>query len=222
MPETLDQIREDLGDCQRCKLCETRDKIVFGSGDPNADWLLLGEAPGRTENLQGLPFVGRSGKFLEERLKECGWGRENVYITNCAKCWPPKNRNPEEDEVEACSPFLWRQIKSIQPKVITTLGKPAANLLLGGVKTLVSVRGRVFNYGGIPVIPTYHPSYVLRGNTKALGLVRQDLGEALKILFTNNVFPPKEILADWPFEALVEWAKQGRRYEDYYKERMRL
>lgn len=164
----LTDVREELGDCQRCKLCETRQTIVFGSGNPNADLVFVGEGPGADEDAQGLPFVGRAGKKLTEIIeKGMLLDREKeTYICNIVKCRPPGNRDPEKDEVEACKPFLIKQLKAIRPKVIVALGKPAASTLLGRTVPITKERGTWHEFEGIKLMLTYHPAYLLRAYTK--------------------------------------------------------
>jgi uracil-DNA glycosylase family 4 len=163
---TLESIREALGDCRRCGLCEGRRSIVFGSGNPDADILFVGEGPGETEDLQGLPFVGRAGELLTQMIeKGMGIPRSQVYICNIVKCRPPNNRNPLPPEVSACRPFLDGQIAAVRPKVIVSLGKPAASLLLGRDVAITRVRGQWHEYRGTPLIPTLHPAFVLRQYT---------------------------------------------------------
>jgi len=162
--QTLAEVREELGDCTRCKLCEGRQNIVFGSGNPKADIVFVGEGPGADEDAQGLPFVGRSGKKLTEIIeKGMGLDREkDVYICNIVKCRPPGNRDPEADEVAACKPFLIKQLQAIRPKVIVTLGKPAASTLLGRTVAITKERGTWQEFEGIKLMPTFHPAYLLR------------------------------------------------------------
>jgi uracil-DNA glycosylase len=156
-------IREDLGDCTRCKLHTLgRKQIVFGVGNPNADLMFVGEAPGADEDVQGEPFVGRAGQLLTKIIEAMGMKREDVYIANVIKCRPPANRNPEPDEVEQCEPFLFRQIDSIKPKVIVALGKFAAQSLLRTSDPITRLRGREFKYRDAILMPTYHPAYLLR------------------------------------------------------------
>jgi uracil-DNA glycosylase len=162
----LASIRDALGDCQRCKLCEGRTNIVFGVGHPNARLMFVGEGPGADEDERGEPFVGRAGKKLNEMIAAIGLAREDVYIANIVKCRPPGNRDPEPDEVATCSPFLFRQIATIAPKVIVALGSPAAKTLLGTKVGITSLRGRFGSFRGIPVMPTYHPAYLLRKYTE--------------------------------------------------------
>ena len=163
---TLDEVQHVLGDCRRCGLCEGRKNIVFGSGNPNADLMFIGEGPGEQEDLQGLPFVGRSGELLTQMIeKGIEISRDDVYICNIVKCRPPKNRNPLPDEVSACQPFLDGQIQAVKPKVIVSLGKPAAGLLLGREVSITRIRGTWHDYKGTPLMPTLHPAYILRQYT---------------------------------------------------------
>ncbi len=162
--DLLSDIRAELGDCQRCKLCEGRNKIVFGSGNPEADLVFVGEGPGADEDAQGLPFVGRAGKKLTEIIEK-GMQldrQQDTYICNIVKCRPPGNRDPERDEVDACKPFLVKQLKAIQPKAIVALGKPAATTLLGRAVAITKERGTWHEYEGIPLMLTFHPAYLLR------------------------------------------------------------
>jgi DNA polymerase len=174
--ETLEQIRKNLGDCQRCKLGSTRKNIVFGVGTPKARLVFVGEGPGADEDEKGEPFVGRAGGVLNRLITAMGLTREEVYICNIVKCRPPGNRDPEQDEVAACWPFLLRQLRSINPEVIVTLGKPASHTLLACKDPISKLRGRFRDFHGIPLMPTYHPSYLLRsgGNSIFLGRGRYD------------------------------------------------
>lgn len=160
--DTLEAIRRDIGDCTRCKLCRGRTNIVFGSGNPRARLVFVGEGPGVEEDAQGLPFVGAAGQLLTRMIQAMGLRREEVYICNVVKCRPPNNRNPEPDEVAACSPFLARQIRAIAPKAIVTLGKFAAQTLLETSEPVSRLRGRWHRYEGIDLLPTFHPAYLLR------------------------------------------------------------
>jgi len=157
-------IREELGaDCSRCKLHTLgRTQVVFGVGNPSADLMFVGEAPGADEDIQGEPFVGRAGQLLTKIIEAIGLRREDVYIANVIKCRPPGNRNPEPDEVEQCEPFLFRQIDTVKPKVIVALGKFAAQCLLRTNDPITRIRGREFKYRDAILIPTYHPAYLLR------------------------------------------------------------
>ena len=165
--KTLTQVREELGDCTRCKLSNGRKNIVFGSGNPNADLVFVGEGPGADEDEQGLPFVGRAGKKLTEIIeKGMNLNREkDTYICNIVKCRPPGNRDPEKEEIEACNPFLLQQLKAIQPKVVVALGKPAASTLLGRNVPITKERGTWHEYEGFKLMLTLHPAYLLRAYT---------------------------------------------------------
>ena len=168
-PETLQFIREDIGDCQRCKLAPLRTNIVFGSGNINAELVFVGEAPGSDEDEQGLPFVGRAGQLLTKIIDTVDPGhitRDDVYICNILKCRPPNNRNPEPDEVQACSGFLKRQLASIQPKVVCCLGAFAAQTVLQTDVAISKLRGKFFDIDGMRVIATFHPAYLLRSPDK--------------------------------------------------------
>jgi len=162
---SLDHVRELLGDCTRCKLHLDRNTIVFGDGSPEADLFFVGEGPGAEEDKQGIPFVGRAGKKLTEMIRAIGYGREDVYIANVVKCRPPGNRDPQPDETATCSPFLFAQIEAIKPKVIITLGSPATKLLLETKTGITRLRGKWHDFRGIPVMPTFHPAYLLRRYT---------------------------------------------------------
>jgi uracil-DNA glycosylase family 4 len=158
----LAEIRERIGDCRRCKLCEGRSTIVFGVGDPAARLMFVGEAPGRDEDLQGEPFVGRAGQLLTKIIEAMGLTREQVYITNVILCRPPANRLPEPDEVATCQPFLRQRIAAVRPKVIVALGSLAAQTLLGTNRGITALRGRFHDAGHYRVMPTFHPAYLLR------------------------------------------------------------
>jgi len=160
--ESLEAIRTDLGDCRRCKLCSGRTNIVFGSGSSQAKLVFVGEGPGADEDAQGLPFVGAAGQLLTKIIEAIQLTRDQVYICNIVKCRPPSNRTPEEDEIAACSPFMFRQIESIRPRVICCLGAVAAQTLLGTKTAVGKLRGHFHDYRGIQVMPTWHPAYLLR------------------------------------------------------------
>ena len=180
--DALTAIRDDLGDCTRCKLHTLgRKQIVFGVGNPDADLMFVGEAPGADEDIQGEPFVGRAGQLLTKIIEAIGLRREDVYIANVIKCRPPGNRNPEPDEVEQCEPFLFRQIDSIKPKVIVALGKFAAQCLLRTSDPITRLRGREYKYRDAILMPTYHPAYLLR-NPSAKREVWEDMKRAKAIL----------------------------------------
>ncbi len=159
---SLEEIRAGMGDCHRCKLYAGRTHLVFGEGDPNARLMFVGEAPGAEEDQQGLPFVGAAGQLLNNLLSKLGLRREEVYIANILKSRPSNNRDPEPDEIAACLPFLEQQIKAIRPRVIVTLGRIAAHALLGTKEPLTRLRGHWQRYLDIRVMPTFHPSYLLR------------------------------------------------------------
>jgi len=179
---TLPAVVEVLGDCRRCKLCEGRTHIVFGVGDPGAEVMFVGEGPGADEDAQGVPFVGRAGKLLTDIIeKGMGIGRGEVYIANVVKCRPPKNRNPEPDEIVACEPFLARQIAIIRPRVLVTLGRVPTQSLLQNRTPISKQRGCWSEYRGVPVMPTFHPAYLLR-NPAEKKAVWQDIQEVMKHL----------------------------------------
>ncbi|WP_186081536.1 uracil-DNA glycosylase [Burkholderia gladioli] len=180
-----DELEARVADCQRCRLCEKRTQTVFGVGDREADWMLVGEAPGENEDKQGEPFVGQAGKLLDSMLHALSLERSNnVYIANVIKCRPPGNRNPEPDEVARCEPYLQRQVALVKPKLIVALGRFAAQTLLKSDGSIASMRGRVHQYEGVPVIVSYHPAYLLRSlpdKSKAwadLCLARDTFGKA--------------------------------------------
>jgi DNA polymerase len=165
---TLEEIRTELGDCTRCKLHGLgRKQIVFGTGDKHAKLMFIGEAPGRDEDIKGIPFVGRAGQLLTKIIENVlDLSRESVYIANVIKCRPPQNRNPEADEVETCQPFLFSQIDAIKPQVIVALGAFAAQTLLESGETISRLRGKVYEYRGASLIPTFHPAFLLRSPTR--------------------------------------------------------
>ena len=161
--DALVAVRTDIGDCTRCKLhAQGRRQIVFGVGHPEADLMFVGEAPGADEDIQGIPFVGRAGQLLTKIIEAIGLRRDEVYIANVIKCRPPGNRNPEQDEVDTCEPFLFRQVDVIKPKVIVALGTFAARALLRTLDPISRLRGRVYEYRGAKLVPTFHPAYLLR------------------------------------------------------------
>jgi len=160
--KTLDELYENIHDCQKCSLGATRTKFVFGVGNPNADLMLIGEAPGADEDKQGIPFVGRAGKLLTDILKAINFEREEVYIANILKCRPPNNRDPLPSEREVCKPYLYRQIELIKPKIILCLGKVASNVMLNNNDSLTKMRNTVHELNGIKLMVTYHPAALLR------------------------------------------------------------
>jgi DNA polymerase len=183
-------VRAELGDCQRCKLAGGRENIVFGVGNPAAALVFVGEAPGADEDEQGEPFVGRAGQLLTKMIEAMGFAREDVYICNILKCRPPGNRNPEPDEVAACEPFLKAQLAAIRPRMIVTLGKFAAHCLLREDTPITRLRGSFRDYEGIPLMPTYHPAFLLRDP----GRKREawaDLQQVIAALRRVGIDPPR-------------------------------
>lgn len=164
--ESLQAIRDDIGDCKRCRLCEHRTKIVFGEGNPQAELMFVGEGPGADEDISGRPFVGRAGKLLDKIIEAIGMRREEVYIANAVKCRPPGNRTPERDEVATCENFLFRQISFVNPKVIVVLGAAALQCLFGPRETITRSRGQWRDWNGYKVMVTFHPAYLLRSPDK--------------------------------------------------------
>lgn len=162
LPETLEQICADLGDCTRCQLHSNRTNIVFGEGNPAARVVLVGEGPGQEEDRLGRPFVGPAGRLLDRIIAAMGWQRAEVYICNVIKCRPPRNRDPEVNEIEQCGPFLRRQLLAIRPQAILALGSFATQFLLTSQQPISRLRNRIHRFEGIPVVPTYHPAYLLR------------------------------------------------------------
>ena len=165
-PLQLDAIRVEIGDCQRCKLAPTRTHVVFGSGNPDAELVFVGEAPGYDEDQQGLPFVGRAGQLLTKIIESINLKRDDVYICNVLKCRPPENRNPEPDEVASCNPFLRKQLAAIRPKIVCCLGTFAAQTVLQTAAPISRLRGKFFDMDGMRVIATFHPAYLLRSPEK--------------------------------------------------------
>ncbi|KAB0671769.1 uracil-DNA glycosylase [Oryzomonas sagensis] len=182
--ESLEKIRKSLGDCQRCKLAKGRRNLVFGVGNPQARLVFVGEGPGGDEDRQGEPFVGEAGQVLNRIITAMGLEREDVYICNVVKCRPPDNRDPETDEIAACAPFLLRQLQAVQPEVIVALGRFATQTLLGTKEAISKLRGKFRDYHGVPVMPTYHPSYLLRhrGDSGPFWEVWEDMTQVLRLL----------------------------------------
>lgn len=174
---SLEKIREEIGDCRRCKLWNERTHIVYGIGKSKADLMFVGEAPGREEDIQGIPFVGRAGKLLTGIIEAIDLKREDVYIANILKCRPPKNRNPEADEVESCEGFLFKQIEVIKPKIIVALGAYAAQCLLQTKDPIGRIRGRFFHFQDSLLLPTFHPAYLLRNPS-----AKRDVWEDIKLV----------------------------------------
>lgn len=173
--QRLEQVRAELGDCTRCKLHTSRTNLVYGVGNPDADLMFVGEAPGRDEDAQGIPFVGRAGQLLTKIIEAIDLRRDDVYIANVIKCRPPNNRNPEPDEVMTCEPFLFGQVDAIGPKVVVALGAFAVRTLLRSDESISRLRGRVFDYRGAKLVPTFHPAYLLRSPDK-----KRDVWEDMK------------------------------------------
>jgi DNA polymerase len=180
-PETLEEIRADLGDCQRCKLAGGRKTIVFGEGNPHAELVFVGEGPGADEDEQGLPFVGRAGQLLNRMIQMIGMKREEVYICNVVKCRPPGNRTPEKDEMETCSPFLFRQLEAIQPRLICCLGAPAVKTVLGIKEGITRIHGQFYDFAACKALATVHPAYVLR-NPREEKMLREDFEKIREFL----------------------------------------
>jgi DNA polymerase len=181
--DALKTIRDEIGDCKRCRLCEQRTNIVYGVGDPNAALMFVGEGPGRDEDLQGEPFVGRAGQLLTKMIEAMGFRRSDVYIANIVKCRPPDNRYPEPDEVETCMPFLLRQIEAVGPKVIITLGNLATQTLLQTKAGITALHGNFKEWNGVQVMPTYHPAFLLR-NPNMKKPCWEDLKKVISLLKT--------------------------------------
>lgn len=178
---TLEQLEASVRDCTRCSLHQSRTQVVFGTGDPSADLVFVGEAPGEAEDRQGEPFVGPSGQLLTRIIEAIGLRREQVYILNIVKCRPPKNRDPHPDELAACRPILQAQLDCLKPRVVCALGRFAAQALLQTDESISRLRGRFHKLGEIPVMPTYHPAYLLR-NPNEKRVVWQDMQAIQKVL----------------------------------------
>lgn len=179
------KIRENLGDCKRCGLCETRKKIVFGEGSPTARLMFVGEGPGYNEDIQGRPFVGKAGELLDKMIEAMGLKREDVYIANTVKCRPPEDRNPAPDEIAKCRPFIMQQVRAIEPEVIVGLGRFGTNVLLDQDKSITQIRGTWQDFDGIALMPTFHPAYLLR-NPGAKRDAWADLQAVMKKLGLSN------------------------------------
>jgi len=180
-PETLEQIRADLGDCRRCKLAGGRHTIVFGEGNPHAELVFVGEGPGADEDEQGRPFVGRAGQLLNRMIQMIGMKREEVYICNVVKCRPPGNRTPEKDEIETCSPFLFRQLEAIKPRLICCLGAPAVRTVLGIKEGITKIHGQFYDFAISKALATVHPAYVLR-SPREEKILREDFEKIREFL----------------------------------------
>lgn len=175
----LKALRDEIGDCQRCKLSKGRKNIVFGEGSVDAEIMFIGEGPGEDEDIQGRPFVGKAGQLLTKLIEKMGFKREEVYIGNIVKCRPPFNRDPEEDEISSCSPFIKKQAEIISPKVIVSLGRISTQTLIGMKIPIGKLRGKFYQFEDIPLMPTFHPSYLLR-NPKDKWLVWEDAQKVLE------------------------------------------
>ena len=189
MPTPIAVLTDEARGCTRCKLSDLgRTQVVVGMGDPSSDLMFVGEGPGAEEDRQGLPFVGRSGRLLDQlMLEELGVTRDRVYITNVVKCRPPDNRDPEPDEIASCNPWLEQQLELVDPAVIVTLGKFASQLLLDTKETITRIRGRSYPFGDRVLVPTVHPAYVLRGGGGPMAQMRADLIRAKQALAERGV-----------------------------------
>lgn len=187
----LDSLKLRIRDCQKCQLCEGRSTVVFGQGNQSADIIFIGEGPGADEDRKGLAFVGKAGKLLTQMIHSIGLNRESVYICNIVKCRPPGNRNPSVEEITACMPFLLKQIEFIKPKVIVSLGNVATKSLIPDAKGIMKMRGNLVEFNGIPLLPTFHPSYLLR-NTNALTNVWNDMRKLRQLIHKFSVNDPEE------------------------------
>lgn len=191
LAKTLDSLRLRLRNCTRCNLCNERHTVVFGQGNIHSELVLIGEGPGADEDKSGIAFVGKAGKLLTQIIHAIGINRESVFICNVVKCRPPGNRNPNPDEIATCSPFLFKQLEIIQPKLIVTMGNIATKTLLPHASGIMKMRGQLTAFQDIPLIPTFHPSYLLR-NPSALSLVWDDMRHIRQILFNPSQEPAKE------------------------------
>jgi DNA polymerase len=181
---TLSALQKEVKACARCALAQTRRTVVFGEGNERADVVFVGEAPGEEEDAQGRPFVGRAGKFLDQMIQQVGLSRKDVFICNVLKCRPPKNREPDPAEVERCKDYLFTQLQLIRPKVICALGRHAYNTLMGVDARITKIRGQFTEYNGIKLLPTYHPSFLLRNQERVKEAMEdmEKLREALRIV----------------------------------------
>ncbi len=187
----LDSLHFRIRNCEKCNLCQTRNTVVFGQGNQKADIVFIGEGPGEDEDRSGVAFVGRAGKLLTQWIHSIGLNREAVYICNIVKCRPPGNRNPNGDEIGACSPFLYKQLELIQPKLIVTMGNVATKTLLPSAMGIMRMRGKLVDFNGTPLIPTFHPSYLLR-NQSALGNVWNDMRQIRQLLHQRVLNSPSK------------------------------
>ncbi len=203
---TLEELREYIGDCHRCPLGDTRTTLVFGVGDPDADVLFVGEAPGRNEDLKGEPFVGAAGKLLDELLASAGLDRSQVYIANILKCRPPNNRDPQAEEIAACTPFLREQTRIIDPEVIVTLGNFATKFILKTNTGITRLRGTVQKAGKFTVLPIFHPAAALYDRTKA-DVLFEDFAVLKELLWVPS--ERVEVTADDPFLAMEDAVEEA-------------
>jgi uracil-DNA glycosylase len=203
---TLVEVAQEASSCTRCRLAATRTQVVFGVGNPNADLLFIGEAPGQNEDTQGEPFVGAAGQLLTRMLGEIGLTRDEVYIANILKCRPPGNRDPQEDEIETCTPWLVEQMSLIQPRVVVTLGNFATKFVLQTQTGITRMRGSVYPWHGRKVIPTFHPAAILRGGGekgRQFGELQEDFALIKRTLTEPEPPPPPP-----PVTSLVELERE--------------
>jgi DNA polymerase len=212
--EKLAILAAEAHDCTVCRLAETRTNVVFGVGNPDADVMFVGEGPGQQEDEQGLPFVGRSGKLLEQLLGEIGLVRDDVYIGNVVKCRPPKNRDPRPDEIESCKGYLSTQLLLIQPKVVVTLGNFASKLLLRTDTGITRLRGTPYEWWGRFLVPTFHPAAALRGSAPVLADMREDFQTVQAIIEGKLQRRPPEPVAEEPDPAPAPDAEQMDLFSD--------
>jgi DNA polymerase len=212
--ENLTILAAEAHDCTVCRLAETRTNVVFGAGNPDADVMFVGEGPGQQEDEQGLPFVGRSGKLLEQLLGEIGLVRDDVYIGNVVKCRPPGNRDPRPDEIESCKGYLSTQLLLIQPKVVVTLGNFASKLLLRTDTGITRLRGTPYEWWGRFLVPTFHPAAALRGSARVLADMREDFQTVQAIIEGKLQRHPPEPVAEDPDPATAPDAEQMDLFSD--------
>ncbi len=212
-------VRKEIGDCQRCQLSQERANIVFGEGNPFSELMIIGEGPGEREDSLARPFVGRSGELLDEVLRDNDITRDDVYITNIVKCRPPGNRNPNLDEMNTCEPFLYNQIKAIAPRCVVTLGKVAAERLLKRNVKITQERGRALSCSDFPhifLVPTLHPSYILRNGGKGKDNLMADIGYGLDLI-SFGVTPTQmqeEVYKMWMEQNQVDFEKGKNEHTD--------
>jgi uracil-DNA glycosylase family 4 len=207
--ERLSELRTEALVCTACRLSEGRTQVVFGDGNPEADVVFVGEAPGQHEDEQGVPFVGRSGQLLDQLLGEIGLERADVYIANVVKCRPPSNRDPRPDEIEACKGYLSEQLKLIDPRVVVTLGNFSSKLLLKTETGITRLRGTAYEWWGRHLVPTFHPAAALRGSAKVLEDMRCDFGLVRDAIDGNLVGEVDEAAATEPIGPAVDPKQLG-------------